>query len=261
MNLPVVSDIDFTLPTIDIVQEIKNRGIQFVSFDVFDTVLWRRPRAELARFDAAARIARQNCHSRALLTSSLTHTDFFHARVFAHRKAYHSLGVRKQAEANFDEVCLGMATYLGLRPSEVIPVLREAEFTVERSDLSLNPVIAQCIDALSLAGVRVVFLSDMYLRGDDIRDLILHCAPDWSTLAVHSSADINHTKHRGSAFPWMFQYYTVSPNQVLHVGDNPISDVQNARKAGCLTAWTPRSAQWSARKKASERRWSLRVSY
>ena len=75
-------------------------------------------------------------------------------------------------------------------------------------------------------GTRVVVLSDFYLGGDDLRELLAHHGIGDERLDVVSSADLGRSKHRnGELFVWAHERYGVEPARHVHVGDNPHADV------------------------------------
>ena len=75
-------------------------------------------------------------------------------------------------------------------------------------------------------GTRVAVLSDFYLSGDDLGELLAYHGLSDDRLEVVSSADLDLSKHAGGAlFGWSRERYGVDPARHLHVGDNPHADV------------------------------------
>ncbi len=80
---------------------------------------------------------------------------------------------------------------------------------------------------------RVAVVSDFYLSGDDLRDLLAYHGLSSYLLEVISSADIGLSKHRGGELlAWVRDRFGVEAGRHVHVGDNPHADVAMQTETG-----------------------------
>lgn len=78
----------------------------------------------------------------------------------------------------------------------------------------------------------------MYLDADFLKD-ILHKQGFTEIDAVFVSNELNATKSTGQLFQTVAKRLKVSPNQILHLGDNYSVDFQTAQKEGLHAVWLP----------------------
>jgi FMN phosphatase YigB (HAD superfamily) len=86
---------------------------------------------------------------------------------------------------------------------------------------------------------RLVFASDSALPGEWLAALLTRCGYGPAP-RVFSSADLRLSKHTGRLFPAMMARLRCTPGDILHVGDNELSDVRRAREAGLAVGHLPR---------------------
>ncbi|NEX15672.1 MAG: hypothetical protein C1943_03275 [Halochromatium sp.] len=191
------------------------------SFDVFDTLITRtflRPTnlfvqvaVDIApscrEIDAASFAdARQRAEMRARRQAQ-PRDDCRFVEIYAHFTELGQLGVSRQAVMDAELAAEGALSR---------PIRRNAEH------------VRRLLDS----GERVVFLSDMYLPGDFIWDLICrHVAPcDREQVLV--SGEIGLSKHSGRLYRYLLERESIEPGQLIHVGDNAHSDIRVARQLG-----------------------------
>jgi FMN phosphatase YigB (HAD superfamily) len=75
------------------------------------------------------------------------------------------------------------------------------------------------------------FISDIYLTAAHVKELLAGCG--YGPLTVHVSSEYRKTKARGDLFAAVGAYHNVFCKDMLHVGDNAVSDVARARAVGC----------------------------
>lgn len=99
---------------------------------------------------------------------------------------------------------------------------------------AMRPVVAlrRRIDALREAGARVVFISDMYLPKEVVRDMLTACGFTVPEGSLYVSSDLGLTKRAGSLFKHVLEREGVAARELLHCGDGVESDVLGARRAG-----------------------------
>jgi glycosyltransferase involved in cell wall biosynthesis/FMN phosphatase YigB (HAD superfamily) len=187
-----------------------------LSLDVFDTVLKRRchhPR-DVFRFVEERAIA-----------EGLAPRPYALVRARAEAASRE----RFRREVTLDEIHDEVARLLDLSESDR-RLLRELEWTIEGELLYADPRWRELYKVYREAGVPVVFVSDMYMRGGEIVQL-LECN-GFAEPTVFSSADLLLTKHEGQLLPEVARRLGVSPREILHVGDNFHSDCMRALQGG-----------------------------
>lgn len=184
-----------------------------VSFDVFDTLFVRPLVDPEDLFD--------------LLGERFDIPSFRELRCAAQVEAFREMAANGQAEITLDGIyaCLrGLPA--GIRPKDV----RDAEYALElmltRPNRQLWPVFLEAARQKP-----VVVTTDMYLPKRFFVELFeRHGAP---RVPMFVSSERNATKRdSGALFDQVVVELGIEPGQVLHIGDNPLSDVQRAREKG-----------------------------
>jgi FMN phosphatase YigB (HAD superfamily) len=220
-----------------LIQEIEGtvlrEGLVAVTVDVFDTVLLRNTKPERLRFAQVARrqAKRLECPWRSV----------FAARLLCARIAYQTAPyVAGERDGRIDDIFRLMLEALQ-RPAERLAVLRQEELQYEKLNLRLNRPLLALLGRLRSAGVRLYYLSDMYLTTADVDSLLAHAAPEWRFDGGYVSSDHGVTKRGGGLYRRFLHDTGLSPMAVLHLGDSGDSDVRAARQAGMRAVHTPRN--------------------
>ncbi len=111
-------------------------------------------------------------------------------------------------------------------------VMQDAEVRLELSLMRPIVPIRQRVEALRAAGERVIFISDMYLPGSVVRDLLVGCGFEVPEGTLYVSSDLNATKRAGSLFKHVLEQEKISARELKHCGDSVEGDVVGARRAG-----------------------------
>jgi FMN phosphatase YigB (HAD superfamily) len=109
--------------------------------------------------------------------------------------------------------------------------LMKAEYALELSLLEPNPEMFDLLKSLLAAGKKVAITSDMYLSADFFREALKPHGLDHVPLLV--SADCNATKRdAGELFGVLAERLGAPVGDILHIGDNHLSDFQRPREIG-----------------------------
>lgn len=200
--------------------------VDVLSLDIFDTALGRRcacPEDAFAIMEEELVAA----HGTVFEDFALKRRN---ADTLARRRAWDS---RQAEEINLNDI---YSVLLEQNPAWTLDAeaLSEQEMAVE--DRLLYPLegAAEMIRKARAAGRKVVFISDMYLPQafceQKLRDNGIN---DYD--ALYLSSTIGKLKHTGKLFEHVLQDLGIQPERILHVGDNPHSDVKQAEKLGMRT--------------------------
>ncbi|MDE6223988.1 MAG: HAD-IA family hydrolase, partial [Alphaproteobacteria bacterium] len=187
---------------------------KIISFDIFDTLLVR-PYA--------------NPNGIFLHLEKLYNKQGFPlARKMAERKAIQNT---TEEEITFDEIYDNI--------EDEYKFLKDKEEELEINTIQPNPEIKKLYDFAIKHNKKVIITSDMYLPKETILK-ILHKNGYNNFYKLYLSSDIKKTKHSGNLFKYIIDELKVKPSQILHIGDNEIADIQNAKKLGIKTLLIPK---------------------
>ena len=186
---------------------------QAVSFDVFDTLFVRTVLDPEDAFD--------------LIGQKFGILDFRRRRKEAQAEAFQRMQRAGEGEITLDGIydCVE-----GLRKGISSKQLRDAEYGLELILTVPNPGMLDIfLETLKTKTVAVV--TDMYLPRDFFEALFeKHELP---RVPMFVSAERGATKRdRGELFDLMLDELAVAPKDVLHIGDNLVSDVERAQERG-----------------------------
>ncbi len=147
---------------------------------------------------------------------------------------FHSIRIKMEADAAKDltgdmAACITLDKIYSQMPREFsskLENLRRAEIKLEEQFTYANPEILGIYNYLRKNNRKVIFLSDMYLPVEVIRNLL--AKSDYlGELEIHVSAEIGLSKHTGSIYKLIKSQYG---SKIMHIGDNYTSDYTNAIK-------------------------------
>ena len=193
--------------------EVLLKKFDILSLDVFDTILARRTNIPTDVFFWMER--------------RYSLPDFCQQRIFAEasaRKKFKNRG----SEVSLEEIYSNFS-YSGSLPKNILKL----ELDAEALFCFVNPNVRALIDVARKLGKRVVAISDIYFSPNQIETLLMKVGIHLDH--VYSSSDFrseNLGKYNGRIYGRVATLENSSCNQILHVGDNPISDIRNARVAG-----------------------------
>ena len=216
-------------------------AFELVTFDIFDTLVHRRIKAPVDLFEWV----RVRLYDTDLaLTHHTILKDFPDLRIEAERQSrerrHRDFG--GEGEVTLDEIYREFALSTGC-DERLAKVLRNTELDLERKVLSASPKGKALFDQHRAAGHRLALISDMYLPGDWLLDMLEGCGFEGArSLPIFVSGEIRLSKHTGSLFPHVQKHFGLADTgRWLHVGDNLTADIRNAAQHGVQTL----HADWS----------------
>lgn len=187
--------------------------VDVVSFDMFDTLVYRRVGKPYAVFE--------------LMEEELCKTDTSTYRDFASRRRQAEVTAREKS--SFQEITLEeIYDDFDLDDKEAVKAL-EKRWELEVSEP--NPEMKAFFHTCLKAGKRVVICSDMYLDRNIIEEILEKNGLDGYD-KLYLSSETRKTKHSGDLFQVLIKAEKVNAERVLHIGDNYRSDYLQARKQG-----------------------------
>ena len=157
-------------------------------------------------------------------------------RVSAERTAR----ARKLAAAGHEEVSLAeiydvFCELVGAEPSMHLDRLMALELSAEATLLYPDPAVLSAALTAEREGVRVIFVSDMYLPPGFVANQLRRAGYPVDKGSLFLSSESGTSKHSGGLFDQVLRFLGCAPDEVVHVGDNFHSDVERAKERGIRT--------------------------
>ena len=206
------------------------------SFDVFDTCVTRHCAEPTDLFKAlfTKLLAEAGVPIHGLETTAI---KLARLRIEAESTA------RQQAQQHFgaDDIALAKI-YQQLAPDLDAHGLSAQAAIAEEIEIELaavSPILSTRLQIQSLReqGHLIVFISDMYLPGSVVRQMLIEHGFTNGSDRVYVSADVGLSKGSGRLFTHVCQQLGIAPAQLHHSGDNLYADVQSARKQGVQASY------------------------
>jgi predicted HAD superfamily hydrolase len=189
-----------------------------ISFDLFDTLIMRRVLLPPDIFDLV---------EVALIKKFGSNFDFKAKRIKAEYSCYNEIGEFFNIFEVYSEL---------KKQSDISAKLADEMFEMELFFESENCVPRKAIvSAMEYAfnhGKHVCITTDTYLKKEHILSLIQHSGII-SYNELHISCELQ--KSKSSSSMWQYFKEKYDGNKVLHIGDNFVSDIENAKNAGIST--------------------------
>jgi FMN phosphatase YigB (HAD superfamily)/2-polyprenyl-3-methyl-5-hydroxy-6-metoxy-1,4-benzoquinol methylase len=194
--------------------------VKVLSLDCFDTILWRKVGEPLDVFYA---MAETRPFRRAGLTAAMRIT----AEQGARRRNWILNGSMEVTLAEIFRQALPEAA------PELIDDLVEAELACEIAHCFVFQPTFELIREAKARGIRVVVVSDTYFSSKELSRLLFAAQPALEGLVdvVHTSSDFRLSKAAG-IWSRLLPLWKVQPGQVLHLGDNAVSDLTSPQRFG-----------------------------
>ena len=183
-----------------------------ISFDIFDTLIFRPFSVPSDLF--------------VLVGERLDIMDFCEIRKNAEQQARNDAYLKR---GNKEVTLLQIYGYVARETGIDAEEGARTEFETELSLCRPNPYMQTVYRLLAGQNKTLAAVSDMYLPEAWMRKLLVSCGYDqWDQVIV--SCDYNCSKRNGGLFDILTDRY--EGQEIVHVGDNPHSDYESARKKG-----------------------------
>ncbi|ESY17749.1 hypothetical protein X749_30570 [Mesorhizobium sp. LNJC391B00] len=207
-------------PDIQNILGVFGESIKVLSLDCFDTLLWRKTATPEDVFAVLA----DNPIARSL---GITR----HQRISAAARAYRAKCLENgSGQIDIRDIYRFFTSLSG----EERELLAETEI---RTEIKVCFAFSPYVDLIRLAhtrGLKIIIVSDTYLREDELRRLLAQHLPADAMRAiskVYCSVDYGTSKSH-ALFEIVIKDCGVPASQLLHIGDNEVADAQAPRKLG-----------------------------
>lgn len=187
-----------------------------ISFDVFDTLILRPFSSPSDLF--------------ILVGERLDIMDFCEIRIHAEQEARR---ISRLERGNQEVTLLDIYRLVEEETGVDAEKGAETEFAVECSLCFANPYMKEVFLMVKGQGKKVAAVSDMYLPEEKMRLLLARCGYEGLD-DILVSCDYNCSKRNGGLYDILLQR---CPGKLVHIGDNPVSDIEAAQKKGIDTRY------------------------
>ena len=201
------------------IQKVKEKInlAKVVSFDVFDTLLFRITSSPEVIFD---------------LTGEKFGIDNYRNLRMKSQQEISRIVLKsgKAPHADINEIY----TYISEKnPGYDWDKVKNFELDIEKASVIRNSEIYEIYQYAVEHGKRIIAVSDMYLDGYFIEELIKQCGYV-DIQKVYCSANLKKTKYEQTIFEEVAKREKVRPEEIIHIGDNQKSDVELAKQFGMI---------------------------
>lgn len=203
---------------------ILNKQTQVVSFDIFGTALLRDVWNPQDVFDYVGLACKQILPPHMCFSKMRTASE-----EYARKKLAQAGG--NFLEITFDEIYDAMQQLFELSQATAMQ-LKSIELECEKKFLKPRKITLDLFNLAMTQGKTVIFTSDMYYSGRQLRDFLQQCgyAGNYDIIA---SSDFRRTKGRGSLYLQLKKLYPLKRGlKYFHIGDDWHSDVNMAISNG-----------------------------
>lgn len=197
-------------------EQIKLNDIKIVSFDIFDTIIFRTVEKPTDIF------LRMYYWKPDLFPDDIDAEIWKGSRIRAERFARKESMQCKNGEVTLESI------YEKL-PEEIYSnreQLMECEILCEEKSCFVNEEIYECMGALHDAGIKIILISDMYLSSTQILRILRQNGFDEQIInGVYISSEYDISKRKRGLYEIALSDCKILPNELLHVGDNYYSDI------------------------------------
>ncbi|MBR1383486.1 MAG: hypothetical protein IJ555_06715 [Ruminococcus sp.] len=176
-------------------------GAEYVSFDIFDTLISRKTGKPVQLFE--------------YMEKQLCMPGFSEKRIKAERDARNK---SQNGEVTLKEI---YQSFEGVSPDKAEELCRkelEAELSVCRFNKRLKKLYRQCIE-----NKKVILTSDMYLTSEMMEKLLESCGiRGYERLFISCEAGVS--KRSGELYRYVLSELGISPKQLVHIGNDIMTD-------------------------------------
>lgn len=204
-------------------KRLMSSNIKVISFDVFDTLVYRPFWKPSDLFYLLGNFANT-------LLDSKDGLDFYNLRIEAEKRArlVNKVNHPMWEDITLDDIYVELKKYLGVT-DDIIAKIKNQEINLELQYCKVRRYAKEIFDLAKYLGKKIIITSDMYLPHDVIEAILHQCGyRGYEHLFVSSETKV--TKATGNMYSFVAKNMGINPKNILHIGDNIDSDVKAAQK-------------------------------
>lgn len=205
----------------------KIEAFDVISFDMFDTLLHRQLNYPQDLHELTQLSIRHHPISKKypILGQSYSVNRLQAERVARNeRLKYH-----EDSEVTLEEIYEVLGEILGIHQKD-LDILLNLEIHSELLVLHPNKDMKEAYTYAQGLNKKVIITSDMYLQEAQLRNILICLDFDVTNVDIYSSCDYRQSKALGTLYDNILTSF--KDKKVLHIGDNEVSDKENAEKKG-----------------------------
>lgn len=190
-----------------------------ISFDMFDTLVMRRCIYPEVVFRFVEKKIK-DCWN--------FEESFCEVRKRTEKKIYHAGNIFFNLNDIYEEIKRECQI-----ETDFAELIKQEELKTEYLMVVPRKEIVECLKKLQLNKKKIVITTDMYLSSEQLKYLLKKIGIENVEILV--SNEVKGSKYLGNLFDCLLECY---PQQnIIHVGDNYLSDIQNAKEKGIKTCF------------------------
>ena len=207
---------------------------KIVSFDIFDTLVQRPFWEPTDLFYLLGIYANRVLHAGDLLS-------FRDIRISAERKAREIGRLHRPSweEITLDDIYDVLQDWLGMTDDQRQAV-ENREIELELKYCHPRSYARELFQLCHALGKRIIITSDMYLPKEAVEKILARCGYEGYD-KLYLSSDVKLGKWSGNLYQHVCKDLNVSPENILHIGDTMLSDVDMAKKKGLQSFHFPKA--------------------
>lgn len=212
-------------------------NIDYISFDLFDTLVFRRPAPFWVPMSQTGLYAAMLLNSKGY---SISPERFNNLRnVFIAEDYENNIYSGMDEEYSFDRIIKKIITSVcdAKDVDHIAEKIIENELEREMLCLELDEEIFSVVKYLKENGKKVILTSDMYFSEIEIRKILQNKKIDKLFDSIYVSSEIGYTKKSGRLYQYVLSKENIDSHSMVHIGDNLYSDVKAAKKNGIVSYW------------------------
>ena len=213
------------------------RHVDVISFDIFDTIFERD-------IDPPDKVKEIVARRVAAILKEAYHITRSPLELLRLRDSI-ELKLRRDAlkngsdyECRYSDIVKEMVTVLlGEYDEKLYNEMIEEEIKVEDEVLYVKEGMRELLEELRDRGKRIIAISDMYLDKEHVRRILQLKSLDFFFRDIYVSSESGICKYSGNLFRHVLLRERVLPGQMVHIGDNRISDHRVPMRLGIHTIY------------------------
>jgi predicted HAD superfamily hydrolase len=215
----------------EITRKIDSASI--ISFDIFDTLLVRPFEIPNDLFTYMEPLVEQ------LTGGGIVEGEFRALREKARGLVKDS---KCGEEVSLKERYIALGEHAGISKKEA-ESLHSLELELELKTLYAREFMVKVFEYAKLKGKRVIIVSDTFFTSKFLEEALSKNGITGYEL-LWSSMEIGLLKHTGNVYPKLIEELQCEPQEILHIGDNLVADIQKADSHGLNTLHIPRTVDF-----------------